>query len=71
MDVSRTRSDGYAFQVEMTYSARRAGARIVELPITFTDRTHGTSKMSGRIVVEAMLLVTWWGFRDRVLRHHP
>ena len=45
--------------------------RIVELPITFADRVRGTSKMSGRIVVEAMLLVTWWAVRDRVLRRKP
>ena len=68
MDVAHTQSDGYGFQVEMTYAARRAGARIVELPISFSDREHGTSKMSMRIVAEAMTLVTWWAFRDRVLR---
>lgn len=68
MDVGRTRADGYGFQVEMTYAAHRAGGRIVELPISFSDREHGTSKMSCRIVVEAMLLVTWWAVRDRVLR---
>jgi dolichol-phosphate mannosyltransferase len=38
------------------------------VPITFTDRERGTSKMSGAIVVEAMALVTWWGIRDRILR---
>jgi dolichol-phosphate mannosyltransferase len=68
MDVQRTRADGYGFQVEMTYAARRAGGKIVELPISFTDRELGTSKMSIRIVAEAMLLVTWWAVRDRVLR---
>ena len=40
---------------------RRPGGRIVEIPIRFTDRTRGRSKMSGRIVAEALLLVTWWG----------
>jgi dolichol-phosphate mannosyltransferase len=71
MDVAGTRADGYGFQVEMTYQARQAGARIVELPISFSDRQAGTSKMSGRIVAEAMLLVTWWGLRDRVVgRRH-
>jgi dolichol-phosphate mannosyltransferase len=68
MDVATTRADGYGFQVEMTYAARRAGARIVELPISFAEREHGTSKMSTRIVVEAMVLVTWWAVRDRILR---
>ena len=60
-------SGGFAPGV-VTSAARRAGGRIVELPISFSDRQHGTSKMSGRIVVEAMLLVTWWGVRDRLRR---
>ena len=68
MDIESTHSTGYAFQIEMTYRARRAGGRVEEVPIAFTDRVRGTSKMSGRIVVEAMTLVTWWGLRDRVLR---
>jgi len=62
------RADGYGFQVEMTYLTQANGGRIVEVPITFRDRTLGRSKMSMRIVVEALALVTWWGFRDRVLR---
>jgi dolichol-phosphate mannosyltransferase len=68
IDFAGSRADGYAFQVELTYAAHRAGGRIVEVPISFSDRVRGRSKMSGRIVVEAMLLVTWWGLRDRVLR---
>ncbi|MDP1820733.1 MAG: polyprenol monophosphomannose synthase [Acidimicrobiales bacterium] len=68
IDYETTGADGYAFQVEMAYRARRAGGSIVELPIVFADRERGTSKMSGRIVAEAMLLVTWWALRDRVLR---
>jgi dolichol-phosphate mannosyltransferase len=52
----------------MTYLTERAGGRVVELPITFRDRTLGRSKMSSRIVVEAFVLVAWWGMRDR-LRH--
>jgi dolichol-phosphate mannosyltransferase len=68
IDYGTTRADGYAFQVEMAYRTRRAGAAITEVPITFSDRVRGTSKMSGRIVVEAMLLVTWWAVRDRFLR---
>ena len=67
MDIESTHSTGYAFQIEMTYRALRAGGRIEEVPITFTDRVRGTSKMSSRIVVEATLLVTLWGLRDRVL----
>jgi dolichol-phosphate mannosyltransferase len=64
--VGNTEADGYAFQVEMTYAVRRAGGQIVELPIIFRDRTQGTSKMSGAIVVEAMMMVTRWALRDRV-----
>src|SRR4029079_6643898 len=68
MDIESTHSTGYAFQIEMTYRALLAGGRIEEVPISFTDRVRGTSKMSGRIVAEAMTLVTLWGLRDRVFR---
>jgi dolichol-phosphate mannosyltransferase len=51
------RSQGYAFQVELTYRAVRAGFRVVEVPIVFRDRRLGTSKMSWKIAVEAMWLV--------------
>lgn len=68
IDYETTSADGYAFQVEMAYRVTRAGRRIAEIPIRFTDRVRGTSKMSGRIVVEAMALVTWWALRDRLLR---
>jgi dolichol-phosphate mannosyltransferase len=67
MDIESTHSTGYAFQIEMTYRALRAGGRIAEVPISFTDRVRGTSKMSSRIVAEAMILVTLWAIRDRVL----
>lgn len=68
IDHDATLADGYAFQVEMTYRVVRAGRRIEERPIIFSDRVRGASKMSQRIVAEAMLLVTWWGVRDRLLR---
>jgi dolichol-phosphate mannosyltransferase len=48
---------GYVFQIEMTHRASRAGARVAEVPITFRDRQVGRSKMSRRIIVEALLLV--------------
>jgi dolichol-phosphate mannosyltransferase len=51
------RSQGYAFQVELTYRAVRAGFRVVEVPIVFRDRRYGQSKMSWRIAAEAMWLV--------------
>ncbi len=57
------RSQGYAFQVELTYRAVRAGFRVVEVPITFRDREHGQSKMSWRIAAEAMWLVPLLRFR--------
>jgi dolichol-phosphate mannosyltransferase len=68
LDLDDIHADGYGFQIEMTYATRRSGGAIVEVPIRFGERKQGTSKMSGNIVVEALALVTWWGFRDRVLR---
>jgi dolichol-phosphate mannosyltransferase len=62
---------GYVFQIEMTFRASRAGARIQEVPITFRDRRIGQSKMSRRIIVEALVVVVQLRFeelRDRVLR---
>lgn len=67
IDFAAVRADGYGFQIEMAYSVKRLGGRIVEVPITFGERQRGTSKMSGRIVIEALALVTWWGLRDRVV----
>ena len=60
-----TRAVGYGFQIELAYRVSRAGGTIVEVPITFTDRTRGQSKMSPKIAAEELLLVTWWGVRDR------
>jgi dolichol-phosphate mannosyltransferase len=68
IDLDDIHADGYGFQIEMAYAVRRNGGTIEEIPITFKDRMRGTSKMSSRIVVEALVLVTWWGIRDRVLR---
>jgi dolichol-phosphate mannosyltransferase len=62
---------GYVFQIEMTFRASQAGARIRELPITFRDRRVGQSKMSRRIVVEALVVVVQLraeALRDRLLR---
>jgi dolichol-phosphate mannosyltransferase len=61
IELDGIRADGYGFQIEMTYRAKRAGAPIVEVPIRFVDRVEGESKMSTFIVVEAFALVTWWG----------
>ncbi|HWX74650.1 MAG TPA: polyprenol monophosphomannose synthase [Solirubrobacteraceae bacterium] len=57
------RSRGYAFQVELTYRAVRAGFRVVEVPIVFRDRRRGQSKMSWRIAAEAVVLVPRLRFR--------
>ncbi len=67
IDLDRIRADGYGFQIEMTYQAKRAGATIVEVPIRFVDRVDGESKMSTFIVVEALGLVTWWGLLQRLV----
>ena len=57
MPLEGVRAGGYVFQIEMTYRADRAGARITEVPITFRDRLAGVSKMSKRIVLEALWIV--------------
>lgn len=57
MDLDRIESTGYAFQIELTYRAALADFNIAEIPITFAERLHGTSKMSSTIVVEAMYRV--------------
>ena len=56
IDFGAVRAKGYGFQVEMTYRAMRAGYRVVEAPICFTERRAGKSKMSGSIVTEALAL---------------
>jgi dolichol-phosphate mannosyltransferase len=57
IDLQSIRSEGYTFQIEVTYRALLAGFRVQEVPIVFRDRTDGTSKMSARIALEAMWLV--------------
>jgi dolichol-phosphate mannosyltransferase len=59
-------SQGYCFQVDWAWRAVRAGARVTEVPITFTERAMGRSKMSGSIVREALVRVTVWGLQDRL-----
>jgi dolichol-phosphate mannosyltransferase len=66
IDLGAVTANGYAFQVEMTYRALREGFRVVELPITFVDRTVGGSKMSRAIVLEAVWKVP--ALRVRALR---
>jgi dolichol-phosphate mannosyltransferase len=57
IDLDSIRAEGYVFQIEVTYRALLAGYRVKEIPIVFRDRTHGASKMSTRIALEAMLAV--------------
>lgn len=64
-DLSTVRSEGYGFQIEMTRRVFRVGGTIAEVPITFTERVAGKSKMSRRIVAEALIQVTRWGVADR------
>ena len=64
-DLDTVRSEGYGFQIEMTRRFHKAGLRIREVPITFTERALGHSKMSRRIVIEALHSVTRWGIGDR------
>ena len=67
LNLDVIRAEGYGFQIEMTYRAKQHGAAIIEVPITFVERAAGESKMSSRIVIEALALVTWWGM-GRVVR---
>jgi apolipoprotein N-acyltransferase len=60
------RSEGYGFQIELVLRASEAGFELGEVPITFRERQHGRSKISRRIVVEALWLVTVWGARMRL-----
>jgi dolichol-phosphate mannosyltransferase len=65
IDPASTTAEGYAFLTELVRRLIANGSTIVETPITFRDRQFGTSKMSGRIIAESMLLVTKWGLFDR------
>ncbi|SDC09654.1 polyprenol monophosphomannose synthase [Actinokineospora iranica] len=58
-------SQGYCFQIDLAWRTIEAGFTVVEVPITFADREHGESKMSGNIVREALIRVTKWGLRRR------
>ena len=68
MKVEKVKSEGYCFQIEMTRAAQSAQALIAEYPITFKERETGSSKMSSRIVIEAMWRVTIWGFQRILTR---
>jgi dolichol-phosphate mannosyltransferase len=69
IDFAHVRSNGYAFQIEMSFRAWKRRFRIAEIPIVFVDRTEGTSKMSKSIVREAVWMVwrlRWWALRGKI-----
>lgn len=70
LDLDAIRSNGYSFQVELTHQIWRRGMRVSEVPIIFTDRFHGQSKMSGHIVREAILMV-WRLWAQNGFRRQP
>ena len=63
LDFQSIKSEGYSFQIEMTRAVHKLGGKIIEVPITFRERKNGVSKMSKKIVREAMFLVTTWGLK--------
>lgn len=63
LDLGAVESQGYCFQVDMTWRMIRAGASVKEVPITFVERDMGASKMSGSIIREALVKVTVWGLQ--------
>jgi len=65
LDLNDVGSQGYVFQVDLAFRAAKAGMRVREVPITFVEREYGTSKMSQRIVREALWQVTKWGAVER------
>ena len=70
IDLKEIRSNGYSFQIEMTHRIWRQGLKVVEVPIIFTDRFQGTSKMSSKIVREALFMV-WRLWLQNGLRRSP
>ena len=64
LDLGKLKSDGYCFQIETTHTLWKKGLKIKEIPIIFTDRTKGSSKMSGGIISEAFFLVLKLRFRS-------
>ena len=65
LGLNNVASAGYCFQVDLAWRGLKAGYRVVEVPIVFVERERGDSKMSRKIVVEALLLTTWWGLAHR------
>jgi dolichol-phosphate mannosyltransferase len=70
VNLDEIHSNGYSFQIEMTHRLWRQGMKIVEVPITFTERVHGQSKITGAIIREAFPMV-WWLWLQNGLRRSP
>ena len=66
LDLRQITSNGYCYQIEMAYAIAHLNGKIIEIPITFVERHNGVSKMSNRIVLEAMVQVTRWGLVRRL-----
>jgi dolichol-phosphate mannosyltransferase len=73
IELDQVRSQGYCFQVDLTFRTLSAGMKVTEVPITFVERAQGSSKMSRSIVFEALWMTTQWGVLARLNRHqrHP
>ena len=69
IELSSVHADGYSFQIETTFRALTKGAQVLQVPITFTDRIAGKSKLSRNVVIEAALMA--WRLRFRQLTHKP
>jgi dolichol-phosphate mannosyltransferase len=69
IQLDEVRSNGYSFQIEMTHRLWRQGMKVVEVPIIFTDRFQGHSKMTGHIVREALVMVWRLWFQNKCRRH--
>jgi dolichol-phosphate mannosyltransferase len=65
LTLHEVESQGYCFQIDLAWRALQSGFRVVEVPITFTERERGSSKMSNAIVAEALWKVTQWGVERR------
>ncbi|CAN3129435.1 polyprenol monophosphomannose synthase [Mycobacterium sp. smrl_JER01] len=68
IDLAAVDTKGYGFQVDLTWRSINAGFTVVEVPITFTEREHGVSKMDGSTIREAIVKVAQWGLRARLDR---
>ncbi len=66
IEFDGTKANGYLFQIELAYRVAQMDGVIAEVPIVFTDRVRGASKMNWQVVAEEMLNVSWWGARDRL-----